>query len=324
MQKYDENSKKSLVYKYIASQLCFFILLFALVTSQYGNEVNKFHISGIFFVYISFSVLTFLFVKEIWQIFTKENTFFKDEIQKQASYLREALDTRKYFLNNMSHELRTPMVGIMSLPEIILKQWDNLSEEKKRELITAMAESGKRMNVIVQDLLDLALFQADLFRLNVVDMNVIESVNKAIKRAKESNAALKVDYEINFNPENFYNPFIQADQKRLEQVIFNIIHNSLKFSKPAVKNVINIYLEEVGSSKLLIKISDTGVGVPEQELEKIFEPFYESTRTRCQSGGKGFGLAVCASIIELHKGKIWAESSIEGTNLFIELNRELV
>ena len=225
----------------------------------------------------------------------------EETISTQNIELARALEVKTHFLNNMSHEVRTPLVALTSITEVLEDSWDELSENKRRECFKMILEGRDRLMSLLDNLLDLSKFHqgkaAFEFRFYDIKILIIELVDEF------KDITHPIDLHIHAGVETF----IQCDSWRIKQVLRNLIANCVKHggeNKP-----IHITLSKE-RNYMKVSISDEGVGIPESDLEVIFEPFVESKRTKRGSGGTGMGLSLCKDIIIAHKGKIWAENNV--------------
>lgn len=227
------------------------------------------------------------------------------------SELEAALVSKTEFLNNMSHEVRTPIQGFTTLSEGLVTHWGDFSEEKRYDLALQVSNNARRLASLVTNLLDFSKFTADkmIMDFQQVDLNsIIEDMIHECNELYLNNKKI----EIKFTPTEKSGVFI--DINRVHQVFRNLFVNAIKFS--ADNSVIHSYLNHStldGKAALHFIIKDSGVGIPAEEIESIFDPFIQSSRTRNGSNiGTGLGLSICKKIINAHNGKIWAENNKEG------------
>ena len=214
------------------------------------------------------------------------------------------------FISNMSHELRTPLQSILGFSEL------GLMQVNKNDTVYTMLEdihsAGHKMLNMVNDLLDVAKIE------NPDHQGVFEHVDLAdlintVKGELEPQRLAKYLHINAMNPGCSLR--VLADSHRMQQVIRNLLANAIKFSPPGA--TIDIRFAKVGSDRVQLSILDQGCGIPPDELERIFDPFVQSSLTKDGSGGTGLGLAICRRILMMHKGTIVAENRQQGGAVFI-------
>ena len=224
--------------------------------------------------------------------------------------LKESFDELRQFSADVSHELRTPLTILKGEIELALKS-DRDPEYYKKTLKSAL-EEVERLKRIVEDLLFLSKAEAGkiTYRLTKVDiLDVILSVINVLKLPiKQKNIKLDIKGE----PETF----VKGDENLLKQLIYNLVENAIKYNRKNGKIEIKIDRDE---KYIILTIKDTGYGIPEEHLNKIFNRFYRVDKARTRSeGGLGLGLNIVKKIVELHNGKIEVKSKLnEGTTFVI-------
>jgi PAS domain S-box-containing protein len=215
------------------------------------------------------------------------------------------------FLANMSHELRTPLHGILSFATFGRKKARTAPAETLEEYFELIQQSGTNLLTLVNDLLDLSKLEAGKmdFAFRHVDLHalILQTVDEF--RSMVSDRRLAIAF---VQPEG--SASVAVDENRLRQVIRNLLSNAIKFSLPGGE--IEIHLARNDRS-VRISVRDHGIGIPEEELDIVFDKFIQSSKTRTGAGGTGLGLAICREIVTAHKGGIWAESPDGGGALLV-------
>lgn len=233
-----------------------------------------------------------------------------------------AAKTMSDFLSNMSHELRTPMHAILSFSDLGLKRLNEGNTEKLEIFLSRIKQSGTRLLVLLNDLLDLAKLEAGRMEMVPKPANMGRITESCLAEQgarleeKQLSIALDIDPEVS---EEYFDPV------RIGQVIMNLLSNAIRFSPRGGKIAIAIVRTSQGASvaktdtdsaKLMFSISDQGVGIPQEEFETVFDKFIQSSKTATGAGGTGLGLTISREIIEAHGGSIWAENSPTGGAVF--------
>jgi two-component system phosphate regulon sensor histidine kinase PhoR len=216
--------------------------------------------------------------------------------------VRRLETVRRDFISNISHELRTPLASLKALTETLQSGALSDPEAGPRFLGRINAEVDA-LTQMAQELLDLSRIESGQVELILTPLAPKSLVTSAADRMRmqAERAGLKLSIQCGDDLPN-----IRADKSRLEQVLVNLIHNAVKFTKPGGEIVIEAESREaVGAVRFAVR--DSGVGIPAESLSRIFERFYRVDKSRAGSG-TGLGLSISKHIIETHGGKIWAES----------------
>lgn len=239
-----------------------------------------------------------------------------DSIQSLGEQLQYYEDTRNEFLASVSHELRTPLTYLTGYSDILIKG-RIVDKQEQQTYLKIINEEAKRVTHLVNDLFDMSKIQTGQFQLKKEYVNLIKLVEKVIQNLKP--VAEGKGLSILFNP-MIDLPVLYLDPNRMEQVIYNLIENAIKYSD---QGEIRVSLE--GDKEFIfIKIEDQGIGVPEKELSRIWERFYRVEKSRARkTGGTGLGLYVVKEIVQLHGGQIEAKSvEGKGTTMIIKFKRK--
>ena len=229
------------------------------------------------------------------------------ERTRDAESAREAADqanaAKSTFLATMSHELRTPLNAILGYTELILDNIYGEVSSKVRDVLDRLHKSGRHLLGLINDVLDLSRIEAGQLPLTLADYSlaqVVQTVVTAVEAlAAEKHLALKVSLPPDL-------PVGRGDERRLTQVLLNLVGNAIKFTEAGEVRV------EVSAADAVFRVAvtDTGPGVAAADQARIFEEFQQadSSSTR-KKGGTGLGLAIAKRIVEMHGGRIWVESA---------------
>jgi two-component system phosphate regulon sensor histidine kinase PhoR len=210
---------------------------------------------------------------------------------------------RQDFISNISHELRTPLAALKALTETL--QESALDDPPAaRRFIQRMETEVDSLSQIVSELLELSRIESGRVPLNLRPTSPAKIIAPAVERLRlqAERAGLVVTVDC---PEDL--PLVLADPSRLEQVVVNLLHNAIKFTPSGGNIIIDAHM---ASDAVIFSVHDTGIGIAEDDLPRIFERFFKADRAR-SGGGTGLGLAISRHLVEAHGGKIWVES-IEG------------
>ena len=257
--------------------------------------------------------------KEKREIANKELEEAKSKAESATQIAEEAVKAKQQFLSNMSHEIRTPMNAIIGFTKVMLKT--SLSE-KQEEYLTAIKVSGDALIVLINDILDLAKVEAGKMSFEKTPFKLAASISSMLHlfetKIQEKNLKLVKEYDINI-PE-----VLVGDPIRLHQIILNLVSNAVKFTTNGIITVTVCQMENEDQDSVSIKfaVTDTGIGIAENTLDRIFESFQQaSSGTSRLFGGTGLGLAIVKQLVEQQGGTISVKSKInEGSTFSFVLN----
>ena len=234
------------------------------------------------------------------------------ERERSASQRLRAVDKLKdEFLANTSHELRTPLFGITGLAESLLAGSGGELSASARENLELIVASGQRLGHLVNDILDFSKMRHQSLQLSrtAVDLRPLVEIVLALSKPLAGSKVLELENQV---PENLAP--VSADENRLMQILHNLVGNAVKFTD---RGKVTVSASDAGDGRILVRVSDTGPGIPETEHERVFEAFaqIEGTAER-MARGTGLGLAVTRQLIELHGGTIAVEASPSGGACF--------
>jgi signal transduction histidine kinase len=226
------------------------------------------------------------------------------EIEAKGRELEIASRHKSQFLANMSHELRTPLNAILGYTELMIDGIYGELAPKAGDVMGRIDRSGKHLLGLITDVLDLSKIEAGQLELALADYSLAEIVNAVATQVESLASEKRLTLEVKVAPDL---PAGRGDERRLAQVLLNLVGNALKFT-------------EVGSVRVaayrdgdafVVSVADTGPGIAEADRQRIFEEFQQadSSSTR-KKGGTGLGLSIARRIVELHGGRIWVESTV--------------
>ncbi len=247
---------------------------------------------------------------------------FKDEINRPTGVMVviqditehvKLDDMRKEFVADVSHELKTPLTSIKGFSETLLE--GDCDKETEKHFLTIINDNADRMEKLVQDLLTLSRYDSKKNKNSIVEFDLGELAKKCTEKfeieVRKRNQSLECFVTADVPP-------VQADKDGIERVIINIISNSVKYTPNGGK--INVYVGYVHNDAY-VKIKDTGIGIPKDDLDKVFERFYRVDKARSRKlGGTGLGLSIAKEIIEQNNGNINVSSKVgQGTEVVIRI-----
>jgi signal transduction histidine kinase/HAMP domain-containing protein len=234
-----------------------------------------------------------------------------------VTQLRELDRLKSSFLANMSHELRTPLNSILGFSDVMLEGLDGPLTDTMENDLKLISRNGQHLLSLINDVLDMAKIEAGKMNLNIERFNLHEVltdvVNITSPLARDKAVALQLESGGSSALE------LEADRTRLRQVMINLVGNAIKFTEAG-----SVTLSAAqNDGHIRISVRDTGIGVPPEQAQMIFEEFSQvDTSTTRKSGGTGLGLPISRKLIELHGGQLWVESTGvrgEGSTFIIEL-----
>jgi two-component system phosphate regulon sensor histidine kinase PhoR len=218
--------------------------------------------------------------------------------------LRRLERVRRDFVANVSHEFKTPLTAIQGFAETLLNGALDDKANRKR-FVEIIREHARRLARLTDDLLKLSRIEAGRLELEIRPIRVETLVNSCVETARLNAKARKLEIHVDLQPNA---PAVRGDGAQLGEVLQNLLDNALQYTPAGGK--IELKARSNGQN-VTFTVTDTGIGIPESDLERIFERFYrvDAARSR-EAGGTGLGLAIARHIVEAHGGHIWVESAI--------------
>jgi two-component system phosphate regulon sensor histidine kinase PhoR len=222
--------------------------------------------------------------------------------------LRQLEIVRRDFVSNVSHELRTPLTSLKLITETL---GDGAMDDPpaQKRFLEQMEKEIDNLTQLVQELLELSRIESGLVPLQKKHVEPCALLKNAANRMQVQAERAGLEFIWDCSPDL---PTILIDEDRLEQVLINLIHNAIKFTPPGGKIYVSAEQKE---NSIIFAVQDTGVGIPAKDIDRIFERFYKTDRSRSQSG-TGLGLSIARHLVEAHQGKLWVESMVNKGSTF--------
>lgn len=236
------------------------------------------------------------------------------ELIRSNKELTRVSEVKTKFLSIASHELKTPLTSIKGYSEIIL---DNLKDKLSADIlrmVESIDRAADRLHGVINNMLDITRIEQKRLRLKPENLDLVKTSKACIDELLQFASRRKISFDCSFESDL---PLFYGDKMRIQQVFTNLFSNAIKYSPDNTLIIVKIFLEK--RKHFHICIIDQGIGIDSDELEKIFDPFYEiadsvhhsTNSVRFMGGGTGLGLSIVKGIVERHGGIIWAQS--EGT-----------
>ena len=240
-----------------------------------------------------------------------------EDLRKAKEEAEEAVRTKAAFLAMMSHEIRTPINGVIGMTQLLAGTDVNPEQAK---FIRTIQVSGEMLLSVINDILDFSKIESGKLELEDAPLDVRALVRDIydVQLAKAKEKKLKFEVSMHSNVP----PFIIGDVTRIRQILLNLVSNALKFTNTgAVKIGVRLVSDQVPvpdhSFQLLFSVSDTGIGISDQQMQRLFQPFSQaSASTARKYGGTGLGLVICKKLVETMGGNIQAESKADQGSIF--------
>ncbi|MEP7279272.1 MAG: ATP-binding protein [Bacteroidota bacterium] len=237
----------------------------------------------------------------------------EQELMNAKKLSEESAQLKKAFLANMSHEIRTPMNGILGVAALMAK---TPLDKEQQNYLGIIQDAANNLLAVVNDILDLEKIEAGKMQLEEIPFNISDRIATIIRsfgfKAEEKGLVMKHHNQLN---DNLY---VKGDPFRLVQILNNFLSNAVKFTERghiALTTSIKFNKEEWMAVEFVIE--DTGIGIPDDKIKAIFNPFIQaSSNTTRKYGGTGLGLSICKNLIEMQGGELWVESRLNEGTLF--------
>lgn len=242
-----------------------------------------------------------------------ETKGISDAFNHMMDKINKLEESRQEFVSNVSHELKTPITSVKVLADSLLMQED-VPPELYREFLGDIVDEINRENTIINDLLTLVKMDKTKSEMNIDKVNINEFIEAILKRLRPLAAGKNIELVF----ESFRPVIAEIDETKLTLAISNLVENAIKYNVLDGWVLISLNADH---KYFYIKVSDSGIGIPEEEQEQIFERFYRVDKTRSrETGGTGLGLSITKSVVQMHKGAIRLHSKEgEGTTFTLRI-----
>lgn len=224
--------------------------------------------------------------------------------------LRKLERIRQDFVANVSHELRTPLSSIKGYAETLL---EGALEDKKhaKEFIEIIYRDSERLSNLIDDILDLSKIESGKMEMSFAAADIRAIIQRTLSVLEKQASGKNIVFKINLKPGL---PKVNGDETRLIQVFMNLIDNAIKYTPESGSITISASVE---NGSVRVDIQDTGIGIPEKDLSRIFERFYRVDKARARDqGGTGLGLSIVKHIVSSHGGQVWVVSELQKGSTF--------
>ena len=221
------------------------------------------------------------------------------------------------FIANISHELRTPLSAIRAYSETINDSVEMMDPDTLKEFMGTIMDQSDHLAFLLDQLLDFSRMERKDLKLEMGNFDIVDVIRKAKESNKEKYEEIKVDVRLEIPDEKV---MVHADEKRIKQVMINLISNAVKYSDPEKEEkFVKVQLGSIGR-EVIIEIADNGIGMADEEHKKIFNKFYRiDSSLTYEVEGTGLGLAICQEIVHEHGKEIVVQSTPgKGINLCIQ------
>ena len=279
------------------------------VWNEQGTELRIIVLPPFWLAWWAYLIYLAIGAAIIYAIFRSQRNKIRAE-QAQVEYLRSLDKMKDEFLANTSHELRTPLNGIIGLTESLIDEHQDDLHLKSRSHLKMIAGSARRLSNLINDILDFSRIKTEGLELHLKPVSLEAVCNSIVTMV--SPLAEKKDLDITLNIDANL-PNVLADEDRLQQILYNLIGNAIKFTHTGHVRIGAVQ----HNNKVQVSIEDTGIGIPDSQIENIFDSFAQGRGEESREfEGTGLGLTVAKNLVELHRGAITVTSEVDRGSTF--------
>jgi signal transduction histidine kinase len=229
-----------------------------------------------------------------------------DELRRLYGELEEISRHKSEFLANMSHELRTPLNAVIGFSDVLLETMFGPLNDKQREYLSDIRASGHHLLELLNDILDLSKVEAGRMDLNMSEFSLLDAIDQGLMVVRERANSHKIRLTVDADEEL---AVMEGDELRVKQVLWNLLTNAVKFTPDG--GSVEVIARHI-DGEVVVLVRDTGIGVPEEDHDRIFDSFQQGGRRGPSPHieGTGLGLTLSKRIVELHGGRIWLDSEV--------------
>lgn len=243
----------------------------------------------------------------------KELTLANVKLLEDVEEKERSEELRKELIANLSHELKTPLGIVKGFAEGLQ---DEVASEKRERYLTLIVNETDRMNALIMDMLALSKFEAKAILLQPRDISLTQLIGKVTDSFAQQLEFKHLQFCVKTDEQE--EMYVKADPRRIEQVVLNLMSNAIRHAM--ANSVITIRIERTPSGKITTVVENIGPPIPEEDLKRIWDPFYRAERSRDRkSGGTGLGLAIVKHILELHESEYGVENMNQGVSFYFNL-----
>ncbi len=261
-----------------------------------------------------------LYQNELMHSLTQEKQTLEQRVMERTMDLRDALMAaeaasrlRSEFLATMSHELLTPLTYVIGMSSTLLRWSFGELSEKQRDYLQTIHDSGEHLLEMINDILDLSQIEAGKAVLNITEFSLAEIAETSFKVLLEKAQAQEINVNLDLQIKSEHDRFT-ADVRRIQQILWNLLSNAVKFTPKGGNVILRLWME---NDTAVFQVEDSGIGILKEQLPRLFEKFHQlDTPYRRRYEGTGLGLALTKQLVELHRGRIEVESTVNVGSIF--------